>query len=158
MERRQTFNVSVSNGNIKCPIEKSIFTINLPLEHFHATVANADTGSAKSHHTLLNTYLDHVLAKFEPSRMVRIAQNFELFDTEPSLLTTILDRVLTPFCKTFLYLKQLFNSLTVNVQTTIFQCYKIFVSPARVNRLKVATNMADLTSIKYSISSLKRVS
>ena len=32
-------------GNIKCPIGKSIFLVNLPLKLFCATVANADAGS-----------------------------------------------------------------------------------------------------------------
>ena len=38
-------NVSISNGNIKYPRGKSIFAVNLPLQLFPATVANADIGS-----------------------------------------------------------------------------------------------------------------
>ena len=53
MERLQTSNVSISNGNIKCVIEKSVFAANLPLKLFRATVANADIGSLKSLHTFL---------------------------------------------------------------------------------------------------------
>ena len=53
MERLYTSNVSISNGNIKCPIGKSIFTVNLPLKLFRGTVANADIGSLKSLHTFL---------------------------------------------------------------------------------------------------------
>ena len=53
MERLETSNVSISNGNIKCPIGKSIFAVNLPLKLFRATVANADIGSLKSFHTFL---------------------------------------------------------------------------------------------------------
>ena len=45
--------VSVSNGNIKCPIGKSIFAVNLPLKLFRATVTNADIRSLKSLHTFL---------------------------------------------------------------------------------------------------------
>ena len=70
MERLQTSNVSVSNGNIKFPIGKLTFALNLPLKHFHATVANAKTGSLKSLHTLYDTCLNHMLAIFEPMRMV----------------------------------------------------------------------------------------
>ena len=36
----------------------------MPLKRFRATVANADTESLKSLHTLFDTYLDHILAKF----------------------------------------------------------------------------------------------
>ena len=43
-----TTNVSVSNGNIKRQIGKSIFAVDLPLERFRSTFANADTGSKKS--------------------------------------------------------------------------------------------------------------
>ena len=38
MEGLKTFNVSISSGNIKYPIGKSIFAVKL----FSATVANAD--------------------------------------------------------------------------------------------------------------------
>ena len=36
-------------------------------------------GSLKSPHTLF-AYLDHILVKFEPSRMVQNIQNTEFFD------------------------------------------------------------------------------
>ena len=61
-------------------VGKAIFAENLPLQLFRATVANADPKSLKSRHTLFDTYLDHMLAKFEPSRIVQNVQNFELFD------------------------------------------------------------------------------
>ena len=47
---------------------------------FYATIADVDIGSQKSLHTLFDKYLDHMLGKFEQSRMVRTIQNFELFD------------------------------------------------------------------------------
>ena len=53
MERLLTFNVCISNGNIKYPIRKSIFVVNLPLKLFRAIVDNADighVGSLKSLH------------------------------------------------------------------------------------------------------------
>ena len=80
MERLLTSNVSISNGNIKCPIGKSIFAVNLTLKLFRATVSNADTGSLKSLHTLFDMYMNHMLVKFEQNRMVQNIQNFELFD------------------------------------------------------------------------------
>ena len=78
-----TFDVSVSNGSIKCPIGKSIFTVNLPLKLYCATVANADTASLKFLHTLFNTYWNHMLAKFEANRMVQNVQNCEFFNKKP---------------------------------------------------------------------------
>ena len=75
-----------SNGNIKCPVGNSTFAENLHSKLFRATVANADTESLRILHTLFDTYLDHMLAKFEPNRIARIAQNFELFDRNLSFL------------------------------------------------------------------------
>ena len=68
---------------------------------FHITTADADAdiGSIKSLHTLFDKYLDHMLVKFEQNRMVQTTQNFKLFD-----------KVVTPFWKTFLWLKQLFDA------------------------------------------------
>ena len=60
METLKTSNVSISNGNIKYLIGKSIFTVNLPLKLSPATVVNADIGSIKSLHTLFDKYLDHM--------------------------------------------------------------------------------------------------
>ena len=79
MERLQTFNVSVSNGNLKYPIGKSIFALNLNLKLFRATVVNAYTENVKSLHTLFATYLDYMLEKFEPNRTVRNVQNFSFW-------------------------------------------------------------------------------
>ena len=70
MERLQTSNVSISNGRIKYPIEKSIFAVNLPFKLFPATVANADIESLKSLHTFLKKCLYFMQMKFEQYRMV----------------------------------------------------------------------------------------
>ena len=86
METLWTFNVSISNGNIKCPIGKLIFAVNLPLNSFHATVANADIESLKSLNTFLTKCLYHMLVKFEQNRMVQATQYFELFDKKPGFL------------------------------------------------------------------------
>ena len=53
MERLKASNVSVSNGNIKCLIGKSIFAVNLALKLFRTTVANAETGCLNSLYTLV---------------------------------------------------------------------------------------------------------
>ena len=76
----ETSNVSISNGNIKCLILKSISAVNVPLKLFCVTLANADTGILKSLRTLFDTYLDHILAKFELNCIVQNVQIFELFD------------------------------------------------------------------------------
>ena len=68
------------------------------IKHFGATVANADTESLKFLHTLFDTYLDHMLVKFEPNRMV---QNFELLGKN-RIFKTNFDKGLTPFCMAFL--------------------------------------------------------
>ena len=69
-------------------------------------------------------------------------------------LETIFDKALTPFCKTFLYLKQLFNGKLLIFKFLSFSVLKIMVV-RHVSRLKVAPNMADPTSIKHSVNSLK---
>ena len=79
MERLQTFNVIISNGNIKYPIGKSIFGVNLPVELFPDTVANADIKCLKSLHTFLKECLYHMLVKFEQNRMVQTTRNFWAF-------------------------------------------------------------------------------
>ena len=48
-----------------------------------------------------------MLVKFEQNLMVRTVQNFELFDQK---LLAIFDKVLTPFWKMSLWLKQLFDA------------------------------------------------
>ena len=89
MERLLTSNVNISNGNIKCPIRKSIFAVNLTLKLLRATVSNADTGSLKFLHTLFDNYMDHMLVKFEQNHMV---QNFEFFDKNPFFKKTFLPK------------------------------------------------------------------
>ena len=48
-----------------------------------------------------------MLAKFEQNPMVQTVQNFDLFDKK---WLTIFDKGLTPFWRTFLRLKQLFDA------------------------------------------------
>ena len=80
MERRYTSNVSISNDNIKCLIEVSIFAVNLTLKLFRATVANADIGGQKSLHIFLKKCLYHMVVKFEQNRTIQTKRNFELLD------------------------------------------------------------------------------
>ena len=80
------------------------------LNHAHwlrITIPDTDIGSLKSLHTLFDKYLDRMLVKFKQNRMVRTIQNFDLFDKR---WLTIFDKVLTPFWKMFLLLKQLFDA------------------------------------------------
>ena len=50
------------------------------------TVANADTERLKSLHILFDTYLDHMLTKIEPDRIVQNGQKFENFDKQSTFL------------------------------------------------------------------------
>ena len=101
MERFYTFNVCISNGNIKYPMGKSIFVVNLPFKLFPATVANADIKSPKSLHTFLKECLYHMLVKFEQNRMVQTTQNFELL-TKNLFFLNHFGKALAPFWKMFL--------------------------------------------------------
>ena len=74
-----TYNVSISNGNIKCPIEKPIIAVHLPLKLFRATIANAVNICLKSLHTFLKKRLYQKLVKFEQNRIVQTTRNFEHF-------------------------------------------------------------------------------
>ena len=79
----------------------SIMVTNLPLKIFCATVAIADNGSEKSHHTLFCTYLDHMLAKFKPNRMVQNVQNVEFFDKKLDFLKPFLTKRCRHFARRF---------------------------------------------------------
>ena len=80
-----------------------------------------------------------MLVKFEQNRMVRTIQNFVLFDKK---WLTIFDKMLTPFWKTFLLLKQLFDAKTLkDYHLSVFQ--KLRHSDTCI----VAPNMADPISL-----------
>ena len=85
-------NVSISNGNLTCSIEKSIFVVSLQLKLFRTKVANADVGSLKSLHTFLKKCLCHMLVKFEQNRMVQSTRNFELFEKTNGFFITFLTK------------------------------------------------------------------
>ena len=54
-----------SNGYQKCSIGKSFFAVNLRLELFHATVANAELETVSIYIPLKNIHLYHMQMKFE---------------------------------------------------------------------------------------------
>ena len=74
------------------PDGKAIFAVNFLLKLFRAIVANADTESLKPLHTFFDTYMDHMLAKFEFNRLVRNLPNFEFLDKKSSFLNPILTK------------------------------------------------------------------
>ena len=76
---------------------KTNFAVTLPLKLFRATVANSDTGSLKSPHTLFDTYLYHMLAKFEPNGRVRNVQNLELYEKPKQNKTKNKNEFIKPF-------------------------------------------------------------
>ena len=51
-----------------------------------------------------------MLLKIEQNRVVQTMQNFEIFDKKRNVFKAIFDKALTPFWKTFIYLKQLFDA------------------------------------------------
>ena len=69
-----------------------------------------------------------MLVIFKQNRMVQTAQDFELFDKKKTrFLKTIFDKALTPFWKTFLQLKQLFNAKLLISRLPSFSVPKIMV-------------------------------
>ena len=81
---------------------------------------------------------------------------FELLDKKLSSFKTKFDKALTPFCKTFLWLKQLFDGKLLIFRLPFFGVPKFMViQHVCVTRLKIAPNMADPTSMNHSISSFK---
>ena len=100
--RLKPSNVSISNGNIKYPIIKSIFAVNLQLkrerekkELFLATVANVDIWSLKSLHISYDKNLDHMLVKFEQNCIGPNYTKFWAFWQKTSFLKPIFDKALT---------------------------------------------------------------
>ena len=83
------------------PDRKINFCSKFAIQTLRATVANADTGSLRSLHTLFDTYFDN---KFKQNRLIQNLPNL----TQNRFLNRFY-KALTPFCKTFLQLKQLFG-------------------------------------------------
>ena len=125
MERLKTSNVSVSNGNLKYPIGKSIFSVNLPLKLFCATVAKyANTESRKSLRTLFDTYLDYIIVHageiWTKSYSPKCTKQWNFWTKNRVLLKPLFDKAFTPFCMTFLWLKQLFDGKLLIFRLPIF--------------------------------------
>ena len=74
--------------NVKYPIGKSIFAVNLPLKLFRATVANFDLEILiLSIPSFKNVCRPTTCSqKFEQNRMVQTTRNFELFDQKSGFL------------------------------------------------------------------------
>ena len=100
----ETLDFSISNGNM----EEFWWQIDcrnwFSDRAFYVTIADIDIGSLKSFYALFGKYLDHILVKFEQNCMVQTVQNFVLFDKKWLI---IFNKVLTPFWKTFLWLKKI---------------------------------------------------
>ena len=94
-------NVSVSNGNLKFPIGKPIFAVNLSLKLSRTTVTNATTESLKSLHTLFDTFSDYILAKFEPNRIVWNVQKLNYWTKNQVLLKPFLTKRWSHFVRRF---------------------------------------------------------
>ena len=73
-------------------------------------------------HTLFDKYLNHMLVKFEQNCTVGTIQNVVFFDKK---WLSIFDKVLTPFWKTFLWLKQLFDAKILIQRLSSFSVPKI---------------------------------
>ena len=59
--------------------------------------------------------------KFEPNCMVRNVQNFEVvFFYKKNVYKTIFDETMTPFCKMFLPMKELFNGKLLSFRLLAF--------------------------------------
>ena len=68
------------------------YTANLPLQFFSATVEHVDAANLHFLPTLSDTYLAHMLVKFETDCVVEIVQNFGLFDKKPDFSKPILTK------------------------------------------------------------------
>ena len=88
-----------------------------------------------------------MMMKFEPNRMVRTIRNFMLFDKK---WLTIFDKVLTPFWKTFLWLKQLFDAKILIQRLSSFSVPKI-TALNTCNQVKVAPNIVDPISVNENL-------
>ena len=66
-------------------------------------------------HTLFAMYLAHILAKFEPNCRVQNVPNLSfktkkrVFKKKEKRKKNVFDKTSMPYCKTFLWLKQLYN-------------------------------------------------
>ena len=142
-------NVKISNGNIKYPIEKSIFCSIFAVKNstlLSLLMLSWEVLSLYIHY-LINIWTTcwEIWTKLYGPKYT----NFWAFDKKPGFLKNISDKALTPIWKTFMYLKQLLNAklLISRLPSGIFQCSKNYGSQTSVTRLNVAPNMADPISI-----------
>ena len=134
--------VSISNGNIEYPAQKSNFAVNLLLvfKLFPATAANINIGSLKSLHTFLNKC--YMLVKIKRNCiqvfMVQTTQNFLLL-TKNGFFKPCFKKRWHYFGRRFCIWNDCLICFTIIFKTTIFQYSKS--SLTHVTRLKVAPNM-----------------
>ena len=74
------------------PDRKINFAVNLPLNLFRATIANADIESQKFLHTFLTKRLYQMLVKFEHICIVPTTRNFELSVKKSGFLKSFLTK------------------------------------------------------------------
>ena len=80
-------------------------------------ITDADIGSLKSLHTLFDKYFDHIRVKFEQNRNTKY----------PEFWGKNGGKVLTPFWKTFLWHKQMFDVKVLIERLSSFIVPKIMV-------------------------------
>ena len=102
------------------PDGKLMFAVDLPLSLLRTTVVNAETGRLKF--LPFDTYLNHVLAKFEPNRIAQNVQNFELFDKKIKVLEPFLAK-----CGRHFVAETIFNDKVSIFRAISFSVPKIMV-------------------------------
>ena len=114
----------------------------LPLKLFHATVANADTGSLSFPYNIWYVFGPHAGESWwKLDKIVYDPIHFELLD-KTRLIKTFWQSIYA-ILEDVSVAETLVECYTINLKTTIFQRSKNDGSPTRETRLKVAPNMVD---------------
>ena len=105
-------------------------------------------------HTLFDTYLDRMLAKFEPKRIVQNVQNVCFFDKKNRIFKQLLTKRWRHFAKLFCSWT---NCLMVNYEFSDYYLsgFQNYGNLTRVTSLKFAPNMSNManpTSMKHPVS------
>ena len=98
---------------------------------------------------LFDTYLDHMLAKFEPTRIAHDVKILR-FLTKSRVLKTIFDKRFGAILEDGSVTETSVEWKTINFQTIIQENG----SSTCVSRLNLRPNMGDPTSMKHAVSSL----
>ena len=121
----QTSNVSICNGNMKYPIETSVFHTILRSSSFMFPLLLITVEVKNTIYNSLKNYVYHKLAKFDQNQMIRNIQNFELFYEKPFSHVKHSDMSLAPFWKRFLQVKQFHDAKVFNTRLPSFVIPKI---------------------------------